>query len=297
MKKLFKTTLLTTALMGAFSMAVAQQPAATTAAPAVAEESVYVFQDPVAKVDGREVSKSEFENYLLLSQGVQANAVENEELAKQLVLMLGTQEALAKEAAKRGLNKDADYQMRVKLIGDLFLSDLLFQDMLKKGEISDAQIKAQYEAAVSQLEKQEYEASHILVETAEEAQAIIDAINKEKTPEAKKALFAKDAKEKSLDTATAERDGSIGGWFRLSMMDPSFGEALKTMKKGEMSTKPVQSQFGYHVIVLDDVRDLDIKPYADLDEATKLQLAQPLFQEYVNKVQQGVKVELPAEKK
>lgn len=297
MKKLFKTTLLTTALMGAFSMAVAQQPAATTAAPAVAEESVYVFQDPVAKVDGREVSKSEFENYLLLSQGVQANAVENEELAKQLVLMLGTQEALAKEAAKRGLDKDADYQMRVKLIGDLFLSDLLFQDMLKKGEISDAQIKAQYEAAVSQLEKQEYEASHILVETAEEAQAIIDAINKEQTPEAKKALFAKDAKEKSLDTATAERDGSIGGWFRLSMMDPSFGEALKTMKKGEMSQKPVQSQFGYHVIVLDDVRDLDIKPYADLDEATKLQLAQPLFQEYVNKVQQGVKVELPAEKK
>ncbi len=298
MKKLFKTTLLTTALMGAFStMAIAQQPAATTAAPVVAEESVYVFQDPVAKVDGRAISKSEFENFLLLSQGVQANAVENEALAKQLVLLLGTQEALAQEATKRGLNKDADYQMKVKLIGDLFLSDLLFQDMIAKGEISDKEIQAQYEAAVAQLEKQEYEASHILVETAEEAQAIIDAINKEKTPEAKKALFAKDAKEKSLDTATAARDGSIGGWFRLSMMDPSFGEALKTMKKGEMSQKPVQSQFGYHVIILDDVRDLDIKPYADLDEATKLQLAQPLFQEYVNKVQQGLKVELPTEKK
>lgn len=297
MKKLFKTTLLTTALISAFStIAIAQQPA-ETAAPAVVDESVYVFQDPVAKVDGRDVSKSEFENFLLLSQGVQANAVDNEMLAKQLVLLLGTQEALAKEAVTRGLDKDKDYQMKVKLIGDLFLSDLLFQDMLKKGEISDAQIKAQYEQAISQLEKQEYEASHILVETAEEAQAIIDEINKENTPEAKKALFAKDAKEKSLDTATAERNGSIGGWFRLSMMDPSFGEALKNMKKGDMSQKPVQSQFGYHVIILDDVRDLDIKPYADLDEATKLQLAQPLFQEYVNKVQQGIKVELPAEKK
>ncbi len=297
MKKLFKTTLLTTALMGALStIAIAQQPAASNPA-VVAEESVYVLQDPVAKINGREVSKSEFENYLLLSQGVQADAVENKELAEQLVLMLGTQEALAQEAIKRGLNKDTDYQMKVKLIGDLFLSDLLFQDMVKKGQISEKEIKAQYEAAVAQLEKQEYEASHILVETEEEAQAIIDAINKEKTPEAKKALFAKDAKEKSLDTATAERDGSIGGWFRLSMMDPSFGEALKTMKKGEMSQKPVQSQFGYHVIILDDVRDLDIKPFADLDEATKLQLAQPLFQEYVNKIQKGVKVELPAEKK
>ncbi len=293
MKKLFKTTLLTTALMGAMApMAMAQD------APEAVEvaTTAYVFQDPVAKVDGREVSKSEFENFLLLSQGVEVDSVENADLAKQLVLLLGTQEALAKEATKRGLDKNEDYQMKVKLIGDLFLSDMLFQDMLAKGEISEKDIKAQYEQAVSQLEKQEYEASHVLVESAEEAQAIIDEINKADSADAKKAVFAKAAKEKSLDTATAQRDGSIGGWFRLSMMDPSFGEALKGMKKGEMSQKPVQSNFGYHVIVLDDVRDIAIKPFEELDEATKLQLAQPLFQEYVGKVQQNVKVDLPAAK-
>lgn len=284
MKNLFKTTLLTAAIIGAFSPVMAQD-----AAP-VAEvtTATYVFQDPVAKVNGEDVSKAEFDNFLLLSQGVEVNEVDNADLAKQLVTLLGTQDALAKEAKARGLDQDADYKLKVQLISDLFLSDMLFQDMLAKGDISEAELQKQYEAAVSQLEKQEYQASHILVETAEEAQAIIDAINKGD------ATFAEEAKAKSLDTATAQRDGSIGGWFRLSMMDPSFGESLKGMEKGKMTTAPVQSQFGYHVIVLDDVRDVEVKPFADLDAETKLQLAQPVFQKHIEEVQKGLKVELPA---
>lgn len=286
MKKLFKTTMLTAAIIGAFSPVMAQD----SAAPVVAEqaEAVYVFQDPVAKINGKDVSKAEFDNFLLLSQGVEVDEVANAALAEQLVTLLGTQEALAAEAKTRGLDKDADYQLKVKLISDLFLSDMLFQDMLAKGEISDADLQKQYEAAVGQLEKNEYQASHILVETAEEAQAIIDSINKGDT------TFAEAAKEKSLDTATAQRDGAIGGWFRLSMMDPSFGEALAGMEKGKMSAAPVQSQFGYHVIVFDDVRPVDVKPFAELDAETKAQLAQPVFQQHVEKVQEGLKVELPA---
>lgn len=285
MKKLFKTTLLTAAMMGAVVPVMAQDTA-----PAVAAETdaVYVFQDPVAKINGKEVSKEAFDNFLLLSQGVEVDEVANKALAEQLVTLLATQEALAAEAKTRGLDKDADFQLKVQLISDLFLSDMLFQDMLAKGEISEADLKAQYEAAVGLLEKNEYQASHILVETAEEAQAIIDEINKGTT------TFAAAAKEKSLDTATAQRDGSIGGWFRLSMMDPSFGEALGSMEKGKMSQKPVQSQFGYHVIVFDDIRDVDVKPFAELDAETKAQLAQPLFQKHVEKVQEGLKVELPA---
>lgn len=288
MKKLFKTTLLTAAMMGAVVPVMAQDTAPAVAAVAAETDAVYVFQDPVAKINGKEVSKEAFDNFLLLSQGVEVDKVANKALAEQLVTLLATQEALAAEAKTRGLDKDADFQLKVQLISDLFLSDMLFQDMLAKGEISEADLKAQYEAAVGLLEKNEYQASHILVETAEEAQAIIDEINKGTT------TFAAAAKEKSLDTATAQRDGSIGGWFRLSMMDPSFGEALGSMEKGKMSQKPVQSQFGYHVIVFDDIRDVDVKPFAELDAETKAQLAQPLFQKHVEKVQEGLKVELPA---
>lgn len=286
MKNLFKTTLLTAALMGALSPVVMAQDTA----PVEAEASVYVFQDPVATINGREVPKAELNNFLLLSQGVEADEVPNAALAEQLLLLLGTQEVLAKEAQSRGLDKDADYQMKVKLIGELFLADMLYQDMLAKKEIPMDKVKEQYELAIAQLEKSEYQASHILVETAEEAQAIIDAINKGDT------TFADAAKEKSLDTATATRDGSIGGWFRLSMMDPQFGEALTQMEKGKMSTEPVQSSFGYHVIVLDDARDISVKKFEELDEETISQLAQGVFQEYVEEIQQGIKVELPETK-
>lgn len=283
MKNLFKTTLLTAALMGALSPVVMAQETA----PVEAEVSAYVFQDPVATINGREVSKAELNNFLLLSQGVEADEVPNAALAEQLLLLLGTQETLAKEAQSRGLDKDSDYQMKVKLISELFLADMLYQDMLAKKEIPMDKVKAQYDLAIAQLEKSEYQASHILVETAEEAQAIIDAINKGDT------TFADAAKEKSLDTATAARDGSIGGWFRLSMMDPQFGEALAKMEKGKMSAEPVQSSFGYHVIVLDDSRDISVKKFEELDEETISQLAQGVFQEYVEEIQQGIKVELP----
>ena len=243
-------------------------------------------------INGKEVSKAELENFLLLSQGVEVDEVESPEVAVQLVKLLGTQDALAEEAKKRGLDKDEDYQLKMRLIGDLFLADLLFQNMLDKGEITQEELKAQYDAMVAQIEQTEYQASHILVDSEEEANGIIEDIKSGKT------TFAEAAKEKSLDPATAARDGSIGGWFRLSMMDPSFGEALKGMEKGKMSETPVESQFGYHIIVLDDVRDLDleIKPFDELDEETKLQLAQPLFQKYVEEVQEKVNVELPEAK-
>lgn len=289
MKNLFKKTVLTAALMGAFSVVAMAEEAQPIAVEAEVVSEGYQLQDPVATVNGKEVSKAELENFLLLSQGVEVDEVESPEVAIQLVKLLGTQEALADEAKKRGLDKDEDYQLKMRLIGDLFLADLLFQNMIDKGEISQEELKAQYDAAVKQLEKNEYQASHILVESEDEANAIIADIKSGKT------TFAEAAKEKSLDTATASRDGSIGGWFRLSMMDPSFGEALKGMEKGKMSETPVESQFGYHVIVLDDVRDLglDIKPFDELDEETKLQLAQPLFQKYVEEVQEKVNVELP----
>ena len=139
----------------------------------------------------------------------------------------------------------------------------------------------------SQLRRNEYQASHILVETLEEAQALLDAINNGDI------TFAQAAKDNSLDAGTAVRDGSIGGWFRASMMDPGFSAALVAMEKGEMSSEPVQSQFGYHIIVLDDVRDIPVKPFAELDNDTKLQLAQPLYLEKVEELQKNIKVELP----
>lgn len=289
MKNLFKTTLLTTALLGTFSATVMAQDAEKLGAEE-AEISSYVFQDPVAKVNGREVSKSEFDNFLYITQGIAVgdiDSVEDRALAEQLLTLLGEQDKVADEAKLRGLDKTKDYEIRLKVIGDLLLSQALLEDMTAKNEFPEADIKALYDAEIAKLEKYEYQASHILVETEEEAQAILDAINK------KEITFAEAAKEKSLDQATAAREGSLGGWFTASMMDQGFSEALVGMKKGEISTAPVQSSFGYHIIVLDDVKDRDIIPFNELDVTTKNQLVSTLFQKKLQEIQKDVTVELP----
>ncbi len=292
MKNLFKTTLLTTALFGAFStMAMAQDAAKT--APVEVEVSSYVFQDPVAKVNGREVSKSEFDNFLFVTQGIAVgdiDSVEDEALAKQLLVLLGEQDLVAGEAKERGLDKTANYQARLKVIGDLLLSQTLLEDMIAKNEFAPEDLKAVYDAEVAKVDKKEYQASHILVETEAEAQAILDAINKGET------TFADAATEKSLDKATATRNGSLGGWFNPSMMDQSFSAALEAMEKGAMSKAPVQSSFGYHIIVLDDVRDTQIVPFDEIDVATKNELINVVFQQKLQDIQKDVKVELPESK-
>lgn len=292
MKNLFKTTLLTTALLGAFSIAAMAQDAAKTE-PVEVEISSYVFQDPVAKVNGREVSKSEFDNFLFVTQGIAVgdiDSVEDKALAEQLLVLLGEQDLVAGEAKSRGLDQTANYQARLKVIGDLLLSQTLLEDMIAKNEFAPADLKAVYDAEVAKVDKKEYQASHILVETEAEAQAILEAINKGET------TFADAAVEKSLDKATAMRDGSLGGWFSPSMMDQSFSSALEAMEKGAMSTAPVQSSFGYHIIVLDDVRDTQIVPFDEIDAATKNELINVVFQQKLQDLQKDVKVELPESK-
>ena len=152
MKNLFRTTLLSTAFLGLLgTAAIAQNAPQATLTPAT-DVSDYKFQDPVAKINDREVSKSEFDNYLLLMQGIplgEVDEVETRELAEQLVLLLASQEAQALEAKSRGLDQDADYQMRIKLIGDLFLADMLLQDMMAKNEISEEALEAQYQLATA----------------------------------------------------------------------------------------------------------------------------------------------------
>lgn len=292
MRKLFKTTLLTTAILGALSSAAIAQDTAPVAEVA---DTSYVFQDPVAKVNGRDVSKSEFDNFLYITQGIElgsVTSVEDKVLAKQLLELLGGQDLVSDAAKSRGLDQTEDHKMRLKVIGDLFLSQALLEDMIAKNEFPETDVKAVYEAEVAKVaDQKEYQASHILVETQEDAQAILDAINKGETS------FVEAAKDKSLDTATATRDGSLGGWFNANMMDPAFSEALVAMKKGEMSVAPVESSFGFHIILLDDVRDTPVVAFEDLDVGTKNQLINVLFQQKIQELQKDVKVELPAAKK
>ena len=179
-------------------------------------------------------------------------------------------EVMAQEAVKAGLDKNADVVQQVELAKQSVLVGAFVQDYAKNHPISEDQLKQEYDKLKAKLGNKEYNTRHILVETEAEAKDIIAQLGK-------KAKFEKLAA-KSKDTGSAAQGGSLG-WAVPGNFVPEFANALLNLKKGEYTKVPVQSQFGWHVIKLDDTRELKVPPF----EEVKAQLQQRLQQQSIKK--------------
>ena len=179
-------------------------------------------------------------------------------------------EVMAQEAAKLGLDKNAEVAQQVELAKQSVLVGAFVQDYAKNHPISEDQLKQEYDKLKTRLGNKEYNARHILVETEAEARDIIAQLGK-------KAKFEKLAA-KSKDAGSAAQGGSLS-WAVPSNFVPEFANALLNLKKGEYTKVPVQSQFGWHVIKLDDTRELKVPPF----EEVKAQLQQRLQQQSIKK--------------
>jgi peptidyl-prolyl cis-trans isomerase C len=157
------------------------------------------------------------------------------------------------------------------------------QDYTKNHQISDDQLKQEYDKLKANLGKSEYNVSHILVETEDEAKAIIAQLGK-------KGKFDKIAKAKSKDAGSAERGGSLG-WAVPSNFVPPFANAMLSLKKGTYTKEPVKSQFGWHIIKLDDVRDLKVPSFEELKPQIQQRLQQQSIQEYIADLRSKAKIE------
>jgi peptidyl-prolyl cis-trans isomerase C len=142
------------------------------------------------------------------------------------------------------------------------------QDFIENNPVSPEMVQAEYERIKATIEGNEYKASHILVETEAEAKEIIGKLNKDP------GTFAKLAKERSKDSGSAPGGGDLG-WFDMGRMVPEFSTAVSKLEKGKFTQEPVQTQFGYHVILLEDVKPIEIPPL----EAVAPQLAEQLEQQ------------------
>ena len=131
---------------------------------------------------------------------------------------------------------------------------------------SEADTKAAYEKFKTELGDKEYSARHILVASEAEAKDVIAQINKGGD-------FAKIAKEKSKDPGSKDKGGDLG-WFSLSGMVKPFSDAVSKLQKGSLTSEPVQTQFGWHVIKLEDVRDMKAPPYDKVKDGLQKQLGQ-----------------------
>lgn len=261
MKKQLLSGLVAAALLGAVALPVAAQNLAIVNGKAVPKERAEVLKQQVER-SGRPVTP---------------------EMEGQIKEEVIAREVFMQEAQKRGLEATPDYKTQMELARQTILIRELFADYQKKNPVTDAEIQAEYDKFVAANSGKEYKASHILVATEDEAKAIIASIKKG-------AKFADIAKKQSKDPGSGAKGGDLD-WANPSSYVSEFTEALIKLDKGKMTQSPVKSQFGWHVIRLDDVRDAQLPK---LDEV-KPQIAQQMEQQKLAKFQEELRAKAKIE--
>jgi peptidyl-prolyl cis-trans isomerase C len=244
------------------------------AAPAAADKAAAT--PPVAVVDGTPISRDAYDDYLKgLLRGKPVSDATADEKSQVLDQMINMQ-ILATLAEKDGLQNDPEVATRLALVRMQILADAGAQKYVKNNEPSDQELHAAYDAAT---DKTEYHASHILVATKEKAEQLIKKLKGG-------AKFEDVAKAESTDPSKA--NGGDLGWFTTARMVKPFGDAVKALKKGEITPDPVQTQYGWHVIRLEDTRDA---PFEQLKGQLSNGIMQKKFQAYVEDLKKNAKIE------
>jgi peptidyl-prolyl cis-trans isomerase C len=193
-------------------------------------------------------------------------------------------ELVYQEAQKLGLDKQADYLAREELSRRELLTSMYLQDFVKKNPISESETKSAYEEYKKAYGDKEYSARHILVKTEGEAKDIIAQLGKGGD-------FAKIAKEKSLDPGSKEKGGDLG-WFSPASMVKPFSDVAINLQKGSISTNPVQTQFGWHVIKLIDTRTAQPLPYDKVKDGIQKNLQQRNLEKMMAELRTKAKIDI-----
>jgi peptidyl-prolyl cis-trans isomerase C len=239
---------------------------ALAAAPALAAEQ---NGNSAAKVNGATIPAYRIDA-AVRSQVAQGQK-DTPELRKGIRDMLINQEVVAQEAVKRGLDKQGAVAARLELDRQGILAQAFFEDYFKKNPITDDMLKKEYERLKPQLPAKEYRIRHILVEKEDDAKNIIAQIKKGGS-------FEKLAAEHSVDPGSKARGGDLD-WAPVERYVKPFGDAVTKMKKGQMTDAPVKSDFGFHVIRLEDERATKVPTF----EEAKGQLQQLVQNQVVQK--------------
>ena len=257
-----------------FSLTALTAAALIAAAPWAAAQNVAI-------VNGKAVPTARVE---ALAQQVAASGRPVDDTVRaQLKEEVVLREIFMQEAQKRGIGATAEYKTQMELARQTIMIRALFADFQKKNPVTDADIKAEYDKFAAANAGKEFRARHILVEKEDEAKAIIASLQKGGS-------FEDIAKKQSKDPGSGANGGDLD-WANASSYVPEFSEAMTKLKKGELTTTPVKSQFGYHVIRLDDTRAAQLPPLEELRPQIAQQMAQQRLGEFQENLRKKAKVQ------
>ncbi|MFT3905208.1 MAG: peptidylprolyl isomerase [Steroidobacteraceae bacterium] len=241
--------------------------------------------ETVATVNGTAISKELFEFYAKNVAGKPVAELSAEQRT-QLLDNLVNGELVAQQAEKDGLDKTGDTPSILALSRVQALQQAASEAYFKDKKSTDQELRAEYDTQVAALPKLEYRARHILVASQEAAQKIIDQLKKG-------AKFEDLAKAQSTDTGSGAKGGELG-WFSPNNMVKPFADALVTLKKGEITQAPVQSQYGWHVIQLEETRDYTPPPFDSVKDRVEQIVQQKKWKAYVEQLTKTAKIEKKA---
>jgi peptidyl-prolyl cis-trans isomerase C len=196
---------------------------------------------------------------------------------------LVNREVLTQAAIKRGLDKNPDVQAQMDMARQAVLVRSLFESEIKAHPITDADLQKQYETFKGSMGTNEYKVRHILVDKEDDAKQIIADLGKGGD-------FAKLAKEKSKDPGSKDNGGDLD-WSPSARYVKPFADAIQSQPKGKASSAPVKSDFGYHVIIVDDVRPLKVPEFTELKEQFRQRAQQQQIQKLVMDLRSKAKVD------
>lgn len=266
-------------LLSLSQLAQAEAPAPATAAPAAATPAVDPNK-PLAVVNGKPIPALYGELIKAqLAQGQPDSAQLDARVRDSLISL----ELLSRAAIDKGLDKEPRVAATLDMSRQDQLAKAYLEDYVKTHPVTDAEVQAAYDKAKADATAPEYRAHHILVKTEAEAKKLIADLNK-------KAKFEDLAKKYSKDPGSAKNGGALD-WSDRRAFVPEFSEALASLKKGETTKTPVKTQFGYHIIRLDDTRQPQLPPLEAVRGEVVKQVQQQRVREAISAARASAKIE------
>ncbi len=251
------------------------------AAAVLSLSSMALHAQNVAIVNGKAVPKTRLN--MLAAQLERSGRSVTPDMEQQLREEVVMREIFMQEAEKQGLDASDDYKIQVEIAKQSILIRELFSQYQKANPISDADIKAEYDKFVASNGGKEYHARHILVEKEEQAKAIIASLKKG-------GKFEEIAKKQSKDPGSGANGGDLD-WANPNSFVKEFSQAMVALKKGQTTDVPVKTQFGFHIIRLDDVRETPVPKFDEVKAQIAQQMQQGKLAEYQQTLRDKAKIE------
>lgn len=246
------------------------------------EKQAAVTGETVASVNGAAITEAQLAAYAERRTGSSLEELDASVRGQIIDEMINIQ-LLAQKAKAEKLHEKSPLKEQLEFQRDTAMADAAMTGHLEANPVTEEDLKAEYEKRKSELGGTEYKAAHILVANEEEARNLIQQLNEG-------ADFTELAKTHSTEPGASESGGDLG-WFSANQMVAPFSNAVQAMQPGQISSEPVQTQFGWHVIRLEDVREVPPPAFEDLQQQLRRVLMNQRVQEFINGLRENAKIE------